>query len=614
MALGLNEPISVQVRHYKYSMGNNRKIRVSITSVMVSFFKRLRQDTPNIIFFVAFILVNIIVFAVDYAKYLRYKEFFYLRVFLGHFLPLARASAACLKLNSALVLIPICRNCLLYLRSFLSNCPEPFGRSSRRLLDRHVVHHKWIARSILFFTLLHVGAHTFNVELLCQARVSANATLLALSAFPLNFPIEASEHHLYYVNPIRVPTAPYSVLFTTVPGATGTLLTVVLILIWTSAFRVVRVYAFEAFWFTHHLFPIFFIAFGFHGTSGFIRAQINVESHDPEICVNQIRDWGDVAACPLPVFQAASSTAWHWIVGPVCLYVLERVVKLIRTRHPFRISKVVFHPSKVVELQLLPSVGAKPGVAPGQYIALQCPELSRLEWHPFTLTSTPNDDFMSVHIRAVGDWTSGLHDKCKCQDSNDANPTPAPLPELPIIYVDGPFGAASEEWFAYETAVFVGAGIGVTPFASILKHMFNKRDIWRDLYVKSIHFFWITPDLKAFEWFRDMLRDLERCGGDLLTYHIFLTRGWDPKRANSIARHHQEEQYDEFSNLETRTQFGRPNWVKELSNIAAKSGDARVGVFLCGPKPLAKELKQACVEVNDGLDTGPRLYFNKEHF
>ena len=34
--------------------------------------------------------------------------------------------------------------------------------------------------------------------------------------------------------------------------------------------------------------------------------------------------------------------------------------------------------------------------------------------------------------------------------------------------IDGGYGSASEDWIDYDVAVLVGAGIGVTPFASIL--------------------------------------------------------------------------------------------------------------------------------------------------
>lgn len=40
--------------------------------------------------------------------------------------------------------------------------------------------------------------------------------------------------------------------------------------------------------------------------------------------------------------------------------------------------------------------------------------------------------------------------------------------------MDGPFGTASEDVFSYETVMLVGAGIGVTPFASVLKSVWYK--------------------------------------------------------------------------------------------------------------------------------------------
>lgn len=40
--------------------------------------------------------------------------------------------------------------------------------------------------------------------------------------------------------------------------------------------------------------------------------------------------------------------------------------------------------------------------------------------------------------------------------------------------IDGPFGTASEDVFRYEVVMLVGAGIGVTPFASILKSVWYK--------------------------------------------------------------------------------------------------------------------------------------------
>lgn len=42
---------------------------------------------------------------------------------------------------------------------------------------------------------------------------------------------------------------------------------------------------------------------------------------------------------------------------------------------------------------------------------------------------------------------------------------------LPSLRVDGPFGAPAEDVFKSEVAVLIGTGIGVTPWASVLKEI-----------------------------------------------------------------------------------------------------------------------------------------------
>ena len=77
--------------------------------------------------------------------------------------------------------------------------------------------------------------------------------------------------------------------------------------------------------------------------------------------------------------------------------------KLMIARHVTYISKLILHPSKVLEVQV-----KKENINPkaGQYIFISCPEISFLQYHPFTLTSAPEEDYVSVHMRIVGDWTS----------------------------------------------------------------------------------------------------------------------------------------------------------------------------------------------------------------
>ena len=75
-----------------------------------------------------------------------------------------------------------------------------------------------------------------------------------------------------------------------------------------------------------------------------------------------------------------------------------------------------------------------------------------------------------------------------------------------ILRLDGPFGAASEEVFDYKTVVLIGAGIGVTPFASILKSLYHKKKANEKCRIEKAYFFWICREYKAFEWFQTLLR------------------------------------------------------------------------------------------------------------
>lgn len=56
----------------------------------------------------------------------------------------------------------------------------------------------------------------------------------------------------------------------------------------------------------------------------------------------------------------------------------------------------------------------------------------------------------------------------------------------PKLYLDGPFGEGHQDWYKYDIAVLVGGGIGVTPFASILKDIVHKASIGAKFTCKKV--------------------------------------------------------------------------------------------------------------------------------
>ncbi|XP_049442699.1 NADPH oxidase 1 [Epinephelus fuscoguttatus] len=546
--------------------------------------------------------INIFLFVWFYFVYDLGDQFFYTRHLLGSALAWARAPAAVLNFNCMLILLPVCRNLLSLIRGSFVCC----GRSMRKQLDKNLSFHKLVAYMIGLMTAVHMIAHLLNVEWYNNSRRGVYDKLsTALSN------LEDTENTTY-LNPIRTTNVdaqqtPTYFVFTTIAGLTGVIITLALILIITSSMEVIRRSYFEVFWYTHHLFVIFFAGLVFHGAGFIVRRQVSTDPpHNFTFCKDRSDDWGRIPECPIPQFVGGPAQTWWWVIGPMILYICERLLRLIRYMQRVQYRKIVMHPSKVLELQLVKD-GFKMEV--GQYVFLNCPVISQLEWHPFTMTCAPEEDAISIHIRSAGDWTDKLIDIMQ------------QLPEGaqgPKMGVDGPFGTASEDVFDYEVSMLVGAGIGVTPFASILKSIWYKFKISNPkLRTRKIYFYWLCRETHAFEWFADLLQVLEkemeeRGMGDFLTYKLFLT-GWD----QNLARHawvHDDEDADVVTGLKQKTHFGRPVWDKEFEQVRKENPTSVVGTFLCGPEALAKVLEKKCAKYSDVDPRKTKFYFNKENF
>ncbi|XP_031450143.1 NADPH oxidase 1 isoform X1 [Phasianus colchicus] len=596
----------------------------------------------------AWLGINIFLFTYYFLFFDRDERYFYTRAILGSALAWARASAKCLNFNSMLILLPVCRNLLSFLRGSCSCC----RRTLRKQLDHNLTFHKLVAYALALFTAVHTIAHLFNLERYNYSQQASDGSLHAV----------LSKMHLRdsnkWLNPIHSnQTTVEYVAFTTIPGLTGVIITLALILMVTSSTEFIRRNYFEVFWYTHHLFIIYFIGLVIHGVAGLVRGQTeeSMKEVHPQRCaeflVHKPKECRQ-ECCKEPEFGSIPAESWKWVLAPIILYIFERILRIWRARQKVVITKVVMHPAKVLELQM-----QKKGfhMEVGQYIFVNCPAVSLLEWHPFTLTSAPEEDFFSIHIRVAGDWTERIIDTFQQQKL-----------ETPRIEVDGPFGTASEDVFLYEVAMLVGAGIGVTPFASILKSIWYRfqqndqtlktkkvlRAPWDQLIpyhgflhvqkhlaspclishpspapsqviflpyatASQIYFYWLCRDTGAFAWFNDLLASLEQKmaesgKADFLTYRLFLT-GWDTSIANNAALNF-DTVTDTVTGLRQKTIFGRPRWDTEFSAVAAAHPRSVVGVFLCGPEALAKVLQRSCHQHSSLDPRKVKFYFNKENF
>jgi predicted ferric reductase len=100
---------------------------------------------------------------------------------------------------------------------------------------------------------------------------------------------------------------------------------------------------------------------------------------------------------------------------------------------------------------------------PGQFVFVnfrgpfsdQFPPFFRNQFHPFSITSTPDERTLRITVKAVGDYTRALR-------------TLQPAVEA---VVEGPYGSFSSDTVASRRQIWIAGGIGVTPFLSMARSL-----------------------------------------------------------------------------------------------------------------------------------------------
>uniref|UniRef100_H2ZJJ0 NAD(P)H oxidase (H2O2-forming) n=1 Tax=Ciona savignyi TaxID=51511 RepID=H2ZJJ0_CIOSA len=433
-------------------------------------------------------------------------------------------------------------------RNLITTCRETFLKNFIPF-DSAVAFHKQIAYVALIETILHVLGHASNFY-----HFSVHPLPVLACLFPKIFVDNGSD----------LPKSISWWFFETIPGLTGLLLLLTISIIYIFAMQYSRRYCFRAFWLTHHLYTVLYILIILHGSLGIVQA---------------------------PVFH-------FYLVVPAVIFLIDKMITISRSKVQISVIKAEALPSGVLNL-----VFKRPTAfdyRSGQWVRIASLSLGSNEYHPFTLTSAPHEGHLSLHIRSVGPWTSNLRNLYQNAGEQQG--------KLPNLYLDGPFGEGHQDWYKYEVSVLVGAGIGVTPFASILKDIVNRTSTKKGFYIpcKKIYFIWVTRTQRHFEWLTDIIKDLEDTeGGDLVSTHIYVTQFASKYDLRTTMLYICERYFQKvanksmFTGLKAITHFGRPQFEAFLDSLQTKHKEVRtLGVFSCGPPGLTNGVEDACRKLN----------------
>ena len=230
-----------------------------------------------------------------------------------------------------------------------------------------------------------------------------------------------------------------------------------------------------------------------------------------------------------------------WMVMAIC-YVTVLIYKL------YRRSYIRGHPFKVVEVRQetqdtwsLYFEGTPIGYKPGQFMMVQLVRDGRVsEPHPFSISSSPTQRRLSISVKSVGDFTSTVGNS-KTSD---------------LAYLDAPYGVFSFLNYDDQDLIFLAGGIGITPFVSMLRYIYDTKQ------ERKILLLWANKTEKDIV-FRSELEKMEEEISSLRVVHVLSRQeDWPGEKGHISAE-----------------------LVKKYVNDFEKGQ-----FFICGPPPLMDEV------------------------
>jgi predicted ferric reductase len=203
----------------------------------------------------------------------------------------------------------------------------------------------------------------------------------------------------------------------------------------------------------------------------------------------------------VPVTLIHAGSGWHLVLPGFVLWALDFLVRFGRGAERVEVLSAIAHTGENVSELRFRWRGKAREHSAGMICLVNCPQISAVQWHPFSLSSSPLDDHESLHIKSTevpgrSTWTGELHRLLQTS------------PDELILQVDGPYGAPLH--FKSPRVLLVAGGIGVTPMQNILRFL-AARAAGTEA-VESVHLVWSARSPEIFEIFKSTLEDCAPAG------------------------------------------------------------------------------------------------------
>ncbi|RHY79616.1 hypothetical protein DYB26_001610 [Aphanomyces astaci] len=198
---------------------------------------------------------------------------------------------------------------------------------------------------------------------------------------------------------------------------------------------------------------------------------------------------------------------FYFLFTSMVLYMVNRMLSTASITTPVALKRAAVLSSEVVEI----TFECVTGYSPGDAVWIKVPALSKTQWHPFSVASTPLETpgLLTIYVKSLGKWSAGLHHYIReCHEKN----------VQPIIYMDGGYTATAPISAAHSDVVFVGGGIGITPLMGQLVHVLRSHPS------QNVWLVWNVRRKDMLVHFQSWLRHIQNVGGDRLRIRLQVTQ------------------------------------------------------------------------------------------
>jgi len=141
-----------------------------------------------------------------------------------------------------------------------------------------------------------------------------------------------------------------------------------------------------------------------------------------------------------------------WAFTGISIFIYHKFIRRFVSGRWLTVTKVIRMTDEIVEIRMHHTTGTAVKYRAGQfgYFRIMSKMYSKEE-HPFTISSQPGTDELTITVKNMGDYTSKLKD----------------VPPGTKVLFDGPYGVFTPEQDGRHH-IFIAGGIGITPFLSVI--------------------------------------------------------------------------------------------------------------------------------------------------